>query len=114
MKDGSGVDPPPLADPGAGRGVVRGMNAESPRWLDPEAAARYLSVRPDALPRLVRAGRIPPPSYALGERSPRWDRVALDARFDGGTASTDPRAASQAIAQKIITEGRARRPSAPR
>ena len=29
------------------------------RWLSPEAAAAYLDVRVDALPRLVRAGRVP-------------------------------------------------------
>ena len=54
-----------------------------PRWLNAEATAAYLSVRPDALSRLVRQGRIPAPDYRLGERSPRWDRLALDAAFDG-------------------------------
>lgn len=62
----------------------------APRWLNAEATARYLSVRVDALPRLVKAGRIPAPSYQLGKRMPRWDRLQLDAAFDGGTASTDP------------------------
>ena len=59
------------------------------RWLDPEATARYISVRVDALPRLVRQGRIPQPDYTLGPRSPRWDRLALDAQFEGGSASTN-------------------------
>lgn len=80
-----------------------------PRWLDADAAATYISVRPDALPRLVRQGRIPKPDYSLGPRSPRWSREALDAVFDGGTASTDPRAASAAVVQKIHEAGRARR-----
>jgi hypothetical protein len=71
------------------------------RWLDPEAAAAYLSVRVDALPRLVKQGRIPAPDHRLGARSPRWDRLALDAAFEGGTASTDPRQAVDALAQKI-------------
>src|SRR5258708_1483879 len=80
-----------------------------PRWLNAEATAHYISVRIDALPRLVKQGRIPAPDHRLGVRSPRWDRLALDAAFDGGTSSTDPRVASAAVVQKIHEEGRARR-----
>lgn len=36
------------------------------RWLDPAACASYIRVRTDALPRLVRTGRIPKPNYVLG------------------------------------------------
>jgi hypothetical protein len=82
-----------------------------PRWLDAEATAHYLSVRPDALARLVRAGRIPAPNYQLGARSPRWDRASLDAAFDGGTASIDHRIASQANVQKILAQSRSRSPT---
>jgi hypothetical protein len=86
------------------------MSDSAERWLDPEAAARYIHVRPDALPRLVRAGRIPAPSYALGQRSPRWDRLALDSAFDGGTASTSARDVFQGIADEIARgKGRAHR-----
>ena len=42
----------------------------NPRWLDTVAAAEYISVRPDALIRLVKAGRVPPPTYPLGPRNP--------------------------------------------
>lgn len=70
-----------------------------PRWLDLAAAAAYLSVRPDRVRALVRAGRLPPPSYALGSRQPRWDRAALDARFAGGAASTDADQAAHAAAE---------------
>ena len=87
---------------------------DDPRWLDPVAVARYISVRVDALPRLVKEGRLPEPSRRLGPRSPRWDREALDAAFDGGAASTDPRIASQAVAEKIRAQGRTRRPANPR
>ena len=80
-----------------------------PRWLNAEAAASYLSVRVDALPRLVKQGRIPEPNRTLGERSPRWDRLALDAAFEGGTASTNHRVAVTALAEKYEAEGRARR-----
>lgn len=58
-----------------------------PRWLDREACAAYISVRVDELPRLLRRGLLPSPSYHLGPRCPRWDRDALDARFTGGVAS---------------------------
>lgn len=73
-----------------------------PRWLDQEAAADYISVRPDALPRLVKAGRIPQPVYPIGPRQPRWDRLALDSHFQGGPASTDPEQAMSAAAQAIL------------
>ena len=79
------------------------------RWLDPEATARYISVRVDALPRLVRQGRIPQPDYTLGPRSPRWDRLALDAQFEGGAASTNIEQMVKAGVEKIISQGRARR-----
>lgn len=48
------------------------MSATESRWLDAEATARYISVRVDTLPRLVRAGRIPEPNRLLGDRIPRW------------------------------------------
>lgn len=70
----------------------------SPRWLDLPAAAAYLSVRPDRIRALVRAGRLPAPSYALGDRAPRWDRLALDACFAGGAASTNADQAAHAAA----------------
>lgn len=83
--------------------------AAPPRWLRPDAAAAHLGVRPDVLPRLVRIGRIPPPSYHLGARSPRYDRHALDARMAGEVASTDPKVAVHGLIAEILGEGRARR-----
>lgn len=80
-----------------------------PRWLDADGAAAYISVRVDALSRLVKQGRIPKPDYTLGSRSPRWDRLALDAAFNGGAASTDIRTAVQAGVEKIIQASRTRR-----
>jgi len=72
------------------------------RWLDADAAADYLSLRLDAFYRAVRAGRIPPPSRHLGERTPRWDRGALDAvMISAGTASTDTQTAVDALVEKI-------------
>lgn len=74
---------------------------EQGRWLDREALARHISVRPSAITRLMRAGRLPQPSYHLGPRLPRWDRTQVDAAFDGGAASTDPTQAIHAAAQEI-------------
>lgn len=71
------------------------------RWLDLSAAAAYLSVRPDRLMPLVKQGRVPAPSYALGSRQPRWDRHALDRAFDAGAASTNADHLFQAIADDI-------------
>ena len=71
------------------------------RWLSPAGAALYLSVRIDALPRLVRQARIPAPSYALGKRSPRWDKRALDAALDGDESSGDMDWAVDEIVSKL-------------
>lgn len=73
-----------------------------PRWLDRDAAAHYLSLRVDELPRLVRRGLIPAPSLHLGPKSPRWDRHALDACFAGGVASADAEAAVHGLVQEIL------------
>ncbi len=68
-----------------------------PRWLDRDAAARYLCVRPAALARLVREGRIAPPVFPLGPRSPRWDRARLDASMAGA----GPGAGADPVAQAV-------------
>jgi hypothetical protein len=75
---------------------------DAPRWLDRDACAAYVSVRVDELPRLVKRGLLPAPIYHLGPRCPRWDRLALDARFTGGAASK-PKGAS-GLAQAILEE----------
>ena len=54
-----------------------------PRWLGPAEAARYLCLREDAFARKVRLGKIPPGSYALGERTPRWLSTDLDGLMKG-------------------------------
>lgn len=53
------------------------------RWLDAPTAARYLDLRETAFSRQVKAGKLPAPSYQLGTRTPRWDRLALDAAMAG-------------------------------
>lgn len=56
---------------------------ETARWLDREAAAAYLSLRVDELPRKVKEGKLPQPSYHFGPKSPRWDRHKLDEMLGG-------------------------------
>lgn len=69
-----------------------------PRWLDRDALAAHISVRPDAIARLVKAGRLPPASYHLGPRQPRWDRERVDAALAGQVASRPKGAAHLAAA----------------
>lgn len=76
-----------------------------PRWLDVEAASRYLCLRVDAFARKVRTGLIPEASYSLGERTPRWWSPDLDAVMRSDTASTNPRTAVQALVEKITAQG---------
>ena len=73
------------------------------RWLDRDALAVYLSVRVDELPRMQRAGRIPTPSFHLGPRSPRWDRLAIDSLFMGAPSSTPD---IDAMVRGYVTAGR--------
>jgi hypothetical protein len=72
------------------------------RWLSPEAAADYLDVRTDALPRLVRAGRIPAPAYFLGPRQPRYDRLKLDSLAAAAAPSHDPDSAVERLLEKAV------------
>ena len=67
------------------------------RWLNRDEVARYLSLRVEAVDRMARDGRLPQPSYALGDRNPRWDRDVLDDRMARGIASTDPDVAIEAL-----------------
>lgn len=73
----------------------------TPRWLDEDAAARYVSVTSRKFWRLIRSGVIPKPSYAAGPREPRWDRLALDAVFVEDVESTNPEVAFNALIEEI-------------
>jgi hypothetical protein len=59
-----------------------------------------LGIHPERLRRLVREGILPPPSYALGPRSPRYDLVALDSAMAAAEASRDPDAMVEAYLAK--------------
>lgn len=80
------------------------MADEPPRWLDRDALAVYISVRVDEVRKLLRAGKLPAPSYHLGPKSPRWDRLAVDACFEGRAPSDkqDAAAAVQGVVDKIL------------
>jgi hypothetical protein len=79
------------------------------RWLNPEAAASYVGRRVDELPRLVRRKLLPKPSYHFGPRSPRYDRLALDAMFGGEPASPSIEQIEQEAVAAIIRRAGARR-----
>jgi len=57
------------------------FSGNEPRWLNPDNAAAYIGVRVERLRPLVKAGKLPPPSYHLGPNQPRFDRLALDRVF---------------------------------
>ena len=82
------------------------------RWLDIHDAAAHVGLTFDAFRRRVRAGKMPPPSHALGPRNPRWDRVALDAAMAGAPPSAR-RPLSGAI-NAILAEGRTKAQAALR
>lgn len=82
------------------------MSADlQPRWLDPDDAARYIGTRPDQLPKLVKAGKLPQPSRHLGPRQARYDRLKIDALFNPDQHESVQGAVDAAI-QKIAAQGR--------
>ncbi len=76
------------------------MAEEAARWLDREALAAYISVRVDEVRKLLRAGRLPTPSHHLGPKSPRWDRAAVDACFEG--RATPPTESAEEAVQVLV------------
>jgi integrase len=80
------------------------------RWRSPEEAAAYLGVRIDQLPRLRKAGRLPAPSYALGPRTPRYDRLLLDSSLTGASPSSSTQNVQDAVeaACQVITNEKPR------
>ena len=74
-----------------------------PRWLSARDTADYISVRVGDLSRLVKQDRLPAPSYLLGPKQPRWDRVAVDAGFIGQAGQEDVGAAVEKIVQGILS-----------
>lgn len=82
--------------------------SDAGRWLDRDALARHISVRVDYLPRLVKAGKLPAPSYHLGPKTPRWDRALVDAQFTNDVSCPDLDARVQELADEIAAAGRRR------
>jgi hypothetical protein len=79
------------------------------RWLDRDALARYICVRVDYLPRMQRAGKLPPPSYHAGPRCPRWDRDLVDAAFSGSIAAPKPVITAEQMVDDILARRFSRR-----
>lgn len=82
-----------------------------PRWLDAEAVAAHVSIRPDYVARYVKAGKLPKPRHPWGPRQPRWDREELDAFMQGGTRSTSLTSAVQAYVDNLTRSARPARRS---
>ena len=82
---------------------------ENVRWLDVDAASRYVSMRADIFLRAVASGKLPKPYHAAGSRSPRWDRDAIDACFIGTDKRETVREAVNGVVAQIKAEGAARR-----
>ena len=85
--------------------------AAEPRWLGPDATAAYIGVRVENLRRLVKAGKLPPPSYLLGPNQPRFDRLAIDKVFGGEDGSHEESMADaiQSAARSMRAEAASRR-----
>lgn len=75
------------------------------RWLDADAAARYLCIRVDAFLRRVSAGIIPAGHPGLGDRTVRWWSADLDAVVRGNpdSSSTKAKEMAQAYVQRLET-----------
>ncbi len=82
------------------------MSDTLPRWLDAEAVALRVSIRPDYVARYVRAGKLPKPRHPFGARQPRWDVQELDAFMGGRPTSQPHNAAVQALADEIARKAR--------
>ena len=85
------------------------MADDATRWLNRDEVARYLSLRVEAVDRMARDGRLPLPSYSLGPRNPRWDRIAIDTLMEGGVSSADADAAFEAAIVEWEREARLKR-----
>jgi hypothetical protein len=76
------------------------LSGLEPRWLDPDTAAAYIRVRVERLRPMVKAGKLPAPSYHLGPNQPRYDRLALDRVFSREEAA-DTAERTRAIFQRV-------------
>lgn len=76
-----------------------------PRWLDAEATARYISVRIDALPRLVRQGRIPKGIEVKGRSGLWWSADGIDGLLSGADSGSWKRNETpEALSLKSVDE----------
>jgi hypothetical protein len=89
--------------------AVIGESDTTTRWLSPKALGRYLGRDPKTLPELVRVGKLPRPTYHLGPKSPRYDRVAVDSMLIGRSEEAD----AEEIASRAIRQMRAEYESRP-
>jgi hypothetical protein len=76
-------------------------------WLDRDALAEHISKPVHLLARMVRAGKLPAPSYHFGPRSPVWWAPDVDAMIGRAVPSAPKGAAG--LAQAIHAQAQARR-----
>src|SRR5262249_61015064 len=73
-------------------------------WTRADHMAHYTGVLAERLRLLVKQARIPSPSYHLGPTQPRWERLALDAAFEGKERQRDAQAVAQEVADDILRQ----------
>ena len=78
-------------------------------WLDTRNAAGHLDVSEARFLAMVKANKLPQPSYHLGERSPRWNSESLDRAMTPNSALDITREAVGDLVKKIEEKGRTRR-----
>lgn len=79
-------------------------------WRDARRSAEHLDISEARFLALVKSGRVPAPSYHLGERSARWSLETLDRLMGPKPAAADvTRSAVANVVKKIEEKGRARR-----
>jgi hypothetical protein len=77
-------------------------------WRDARRSAEHLDISEARFLALVRAGKFPPASYHMGERSPRWNTDALDSAMDRTTVGRDIGEAVNDVVAEIQKEAKSR------
>lgn len=72
------------------------------RWLDRDGLKAYVGgLDNEKIRRMVRAGKLPAPSYRMGPKSPLWWSADIDAALAGRVASA---AGRPSLAEAILAK----------
>ena len=74
------------------------------RWLKRADVAIYIGVHPERISQYVKDGKLPLPSLNLGPQTPRWDRFAIDALFEGNKARPNDYVTTEELVSGILSE----------